>query len=351
MSDEQLDRLVRDADPYRRDVAGDLDRAEHALLEEIMSEPVRKAPRWRGLATAVAAAAAVTGVLVTSAVVRDRPESGRSAPVVTQPAPANLEFAAAVRQAAERNPRLLIDQPGWKVVHVYGFAEKDGGIGFEDRGGRQLEMNWYPADQYDGYYKDRLRVSPPEATEVDGWKGARFTYSRTDFAIMLEPRDGVFAELRTGGGAWTLAGLGEVVAEIKRVDVDTWLRALPPEIVTPGRENEAAKKILADVPVPPGFDVAALTGFGTNDAYQFGAKVTGRVACGWIAEWKRAKQAGDEAAQRKAADALRGSHRWKVLNDMNAEGDYPEVLWEYADETVAGSPPSAQEVDQGLGCS
>jgi hypothetical protein len=351
MSDEQLDRLVRDADPYRRDVAAHLDRAEHALLEEIMSEPVRKAPRRRGLATAVAAAAAVTGLLVTSAVIRDRPESGQAAPVVSRPAPATLEFAAAVRQAAENNPRLLINQPGWKVTHVYGFAEKDGGIAFEESGGRQLDMNWYPADQYDGYYKDRLRVSPPEATKVDGWKGARFTYSESDFAIMLGPRDGVFAELRTGGGAWTLTSLDKVVADIKRVDVDTWLMALPPEIVTPGKEDEAAKKILADVPVPPGFDVAALKGFGANDPYQFGAKVTGRVACGWIAEWKRAKRAGDDAAQRKATDALRGSHQWKILNDMNDDGDYPELLWEYADRTAAGSPPSEEEVDQGLGCS
>lgn len=142
-----------------------------------------------------------------------------------------------------------------------------------------------------------------------------------------------------------------MVADIKRVDVDTWLKALPPEIVTPGKEDEAAKKILADVPVPPGFDVAALKGFGTNDPYQFGAQVTGRVACAWIAEWRRAEQAGDDPARQKATDALRGSHQWKVLHDMNDEGDYPEVLWEYADRTVAGNPPSAEEVDQGLGCS
>ncbi|MEV4349708.1 hypothetical protein AB0J83_35060 [Actinoplanes sp. NPDC049596] len=349
MSDEQLDRLVRDADPYRRDTTDHLDGAEHALLEEIMSEPVRKTPRWRGLATAVAAAAAVTGVLVASAVIRDRPESRQAAPVVTQQAPAPGDFAAAARAAAEKNPRLLIDQPGWKVVHVYGFAEKSGTIAFEGSRGRSLEMNWYPAGEYDGYYKDRLDVSPPVATAVDGWKGARFTYSQSDFAIMLEPRDGVFAELRTGG-PWTLAGFGEVVAAIKRVDVDTWLKALPPEIVTPGEESEAARKVLADVPLPPGFDVAKLQGFGANDPYQFGAAVTGRVTCAWVAELRRAKQAGDATAQQKATDALRGSHHWKTLNDMNAEGDYPEAVWEYADRAVAGNPPSEEELKQGLGC-
>ncbi|XVV13924.1 hypothetical protein ACQP2X_06090 [Actinoplanes sp. CA-131856] len=344
MSDEQIDRLVRDADPSRRD--GDLSGAEHALLEEIMSEPVRKPPRWRGLATAVAAAAAVTGVLVASAVIRDRPETGQATPVATRSAPATLQFAA-----AENFPRLLIEQPGWKATHVYGFAGEDGTIAFEDATGRGFEMNWYAAEHYDGFYKDRLEVSPPEATVVDGWKGARFTYSESRFAIMLEPREGVFVELGSSGGAWTRAGFDKVVADVKRVDVETFLKALPPEIVTPDREDEATKKILADMPVPPGFDMATLKGFGANDSYQFGAKVTGHIACGWIAEWKRAKLAGDTKAQQKATDALRGSHGWKTLNDMNDEGDYPEVLWEYADRTVAGDPPTAEEVDQGLGCS
>ncbi|SNY30294.1 hypothetical protein [Paractinoplanes atraurantiacus] len=343
MSDEQLDRLVRDADPYRAD---HLDGAEQALLEEIMSEPVRKTSRWRGLATAVAAAAAVTGVLVASAVIRDRPETGQAAPAVTESAPALLQFAA-----SEKFPRLLIDEPGWKATHVYGFAGKDGTIAFEDKTGRAFEMNWYAGEHYDGYYKDRLEVSPPEATVVDGWKGARFTYSATRYAIMLEPRDGVFVELGTSSGDWNRTSFDQVVAHIKRVDVDTFLKALPPEVVTPDREDEAAKKVLADMPLPPHFDVATLKGFGANDSYQFGAKVTGHIACAWIAEWKRAKAAGDKTAQQKATDALRGSHQWKTLNDMNAEGDYPEALWEYADRTVAGNPPTTEELNQGLGCS
>ncbi|MEU8814751.1 hypothetical protein [Actinoplanes sp. NPDC048796] len=346
MSDEQLDRLVRDADPYRRDTTGTFDGAEHALLEEIMSEPVRKAPRWRGLATAMATAAAVTGVLVASAVIRDRPESGQAAPAVTQSAAVPFQAAS-----AENFPRLLIDQPGWRATNVYGFAGPDGTIAFKDGDGRGFEMNWYPAEEYSGFYKDRLAVSPPVPAVVDSWKGARFTYSKNRFAIMLEPRAGVFVELGTAEGDWDLAGFNKVVAAIKRADVETWLKALPPEIVTPGKEDEVARTMLADIPLPPGFDTATLAGFGANDRYQFGARVTGHITCAWIAEWKRASLAGDTAAEKKATDALRGSHKWKTLHDMNAEGDYPEAVWEYADRTVAGDPPTEQEVDQGLGCS
>lgn len=87
-------------------------------------------------------------------------------PDSTRPA-APPVFAPGALQAAEDNPRLLIDEPGWKATHVYGFADEEGTIAFVN-GSRQVEMNWYPADQYDHYYQDRLEVSPPEPVQVDG---------------------------------------------------------------------------------------------------------------------------------------------------------------------------------------
>jgi hypothetical protein len=33
---------------------------------------------------------------------------------------------------------------------------------------------------------------------------------------------------------------------------------------------------------------------------------------------------------------------------MDAEGDYPEVVWEMADQVAAGTVP--REYEQGLGC-
>ena len=58
----------------------------------------------------------------------------------------------------------------------------------------------------------------------------------------------------------------------------------------------------------PNFDITALGDIGINDRYQFGAQLTGRIGCAWIAEWLRAKQAGDDTALRTAGDALRSSH-------------------------------------------
>ncbi|WP_262284314.1 hypothetical protein [Micromonospora sp. MA102] len=363
MTEEHVDRLVRDADPYRPGFIGGLDGAKQALLEEIMSEPtpdrVAEAPQPRSrprrglvrrLAGPLTAAAALVGVLAVVTVHGQPPDDRQAAPTdtvgpTTAGPTTSVAFSPVALQAAERNPRLLIDEPGWKVTTVYGFAEKQGTIAFR-KGGRQLDMNWYPADQYAGYHADRRQVSAPEAVKVDGWSGDLFRYRSDDFAVMLRPRDGVFVELRASGANRT--EFDRTLTHVVRVDVRTWLAALPPEIVTPARVDERATVVLADIPLPPDFDKAALAGLGTNDAYQFGAQVTSRIGCAWIAEWQRAKRAGDDAALRRAADALRSSHNWQVLHQMNDEGDWPEVFWETADKVAAGDVPRGY--DQALGC-
>ncbi|WP_250006746.1 hypothetical protein [Actinoplanes sp. M2I2] len=343
MTDEQLDRAVRDADPYRPEHARSLHGADQILLEEIMSVPTiagrRPARRW---AAAVAAAAAVTGVLaVTPLIGRDH-----RAPVAVRPnPPAGRPVAAAA--VADRSPRLLIGEAGWKADAAYGFAEHAGTMRFA-KGPLKLEINWYSGEHYDSYYQDRLHVSEPTPATIDGWPGSLFRYSATRFAVMLRPRDGAFVELGTASEGWTRAEFDRVAALIHRVDVATWLAAMPPEVVTPARVQQAAAEVLADIPLPPGFSAASLDDLGTNDRYQFGAQVTGRVGCAWIAEWVRADQAGDQAAVEKAATALRGSHRWKVLEDMADDGGWSEVFWEVADKTVRSGPPDGYE--DAIGC-
>ncbi len=356
MTDEHLDRLVRDADPYRPDLIARLDGAERSLLEEIMSVPklesVAVAPPRRSVArrfaAAVAAAAVVTGVIAASTLLRDQPHDTWAGPVGlpstgTSGPGGGRELDL---KAAESHPRLLIDQPGWKVTTVYGFSDENGTIAFAN-GGREVSMDWYPADQHQSYFEDRLEVSAPEPVKVANWSADVFTYSDSDFAAMLKPRDGTFVELRTQS-RWTRDEFDEMLTHVVRVDADAFLAALPPEVVTPGDVREEAGKILADMPSPPDFDVSVLDNAGANDPYQFGATVAGKVTCGWIAEWIRADAAGDDQAVRQAAAALRSSHQWKVLHDMNDEGDYPEVVWELADQVADGDVPTSYEGS--LGC-
>ncbi|WIM99542.1 hypothetical protein ACTOB_003200 [Actinoplanes oblitus] len=353
MTDDRVERLVRDADPYRPELI-DLRGAEHDLLEEIMSVPpapatVHRPVFGRRLAVSLATAAAVVGVVGVTAALRDQPDKP-AGPVAagTSPAtsaPASRWTLAAVK-AAEASPRLLIGEAGWEVTNVSGFAEDSGAITFR-KGGATLDMNWYPAKDYQGYVDDRRDVSKPQPGKAGPLPGEVYTYSAGDFALLLRPQGTTFAELRTGG-AWTRARFDEVTAGIKQVDVDTWLAALPPEIVTPAKAADAAAELLADIPLPPGFDKSVLTKLGTNDRYQFGAGVTGKVGCAWIAEWQRAGKAGDSAARSKAEAAMRGSHQWKILKSMEKDGGWSEVFWEVADQVAAGKTPRGYR--DAIGC-
>jgi hypothetical protein len=344
MSDEHLDRAVRDADPYRPQYARSLGGAEQTLLEEIMSNPtvVRRPPVYR-FAAAAAAAVAVTGVLTATALIGHHPDRRAATPPSVSQAPSHAPTVT-----AKGFPRLVIGDPGWKATRAETYATDSGSITFA-KGTLKLDTTWYAAGQYQSYYKDRLDGSnKPTPITVDGWPGKLFKAGATRFSIMLNPRDGVFFELGTTSDGWTWAEFDRVRALIHRVDTATWYAAMPPEIITPPRAAKAAAKELSDVPLPPGFDIAEFTDLGVNDHYQFIANATGRVGCAWIVEWIRADKAGDQAAEKKAATALRGSHQWKGLRQINTKGGYSSVFWDLADKTAAGKPPSWYK--QGLDC-
>ncbi|MEU4693697.1 hypothetical protein [Actinoplanes sp. NPDC023714] len=348
------DELLKDADPYRRDVAARLDGAEQHLLEEIMSTPKLDTvpPLRRTLArrlTMAVAAAAVLAVAVTAATVarREPLEPYQGALGVTEAGGPAVNGWELDLKAAENLPRLVIDEPGWKPTSVYGFAREDGNITYQN-GDRAVSIDWYAAKHYPSYYKDRLEVSKPEWTTLAGVEASVVTYTASDFAAMRKPQDGTFAEMRVQGGDWTRASFDALLTKVVKVDAETFLKSLPEEIITPGDVRAEATKILADVPLPPGFDIASLEKDGANDPYQFGAFVAGQVACGWIGEFKRADEAGDDGAAKRAAAALATSRQWKVLKDLDAAGDYPEAVWDLADKVADGEVPDWYK--EGLGC-
>lgn len=130
-----------------------------------------------------------------------------------------------------------------------------------------------------------------------------------------------------------------MIADVIQVDVRTWLRSLPQEVVTPQRADAAAAEVLAGVPLPPGYSDGFPARLGVNERYRFAAQLTGLAGCRWVQEWQRAKAAGDQAAVIRAADALCSSHNWQVLKDIQEEGLWSRNFWETADRTAAGSPP------------
>lgn len=345
MNDTDLDRRLSAADPYARHATPDLGGADRALLDEIMADTARRPQRsrrsWRlPLAGALASAAVMAAALLVPAWVgsTDDPETPAAPPAASEPTvEAPIRYAAAVVEAAGRQPRLLVGEPGWKVTHVYGFAEDEGTIVFT-KGDRELEFVWYRADQYAGYFEDRLDVSAPRPFSIDGQDGSEFRYSTTDIAVMLRPSGGTFSEIRTGGGWRNRAEIVAVLRTVRAVSVQEWLAAMPPEIVTPDKASQVIDELLAGVPLPPGLDRASLDDLGTNDRYQLSAQVLEPVVCGWVGELRRAEDARDDRARKAAVEALASGRRWPLLAPMDAEGEYADGVRAVADAVRDGVP-------------
>ncbi len=124
-----------------------------------------------------------------------------------------------------------------------------------------------------------------------------------------------------------------LVASLTFVNDEDWIVALPDTVVTD--RPDAVRQFLADVPVPAGFDPSSLEAGPEEHWYQVGAEVVGAVTCAWIDQWIAAKTTRDQPAIDQAVSALGTSREWGILIEMKTEGDYPLVVWEYAD-AIAG---------------
>jgi hypothetical protein len=316
------------------------------LLEEIMATPVidrvteptaprgRRTPRW--VAT-VGAAAAVMAVAAIPLWITQGEE-----PAAEQGAP----FASVVEGLGER---ALLTTAGWTVENV-NENEYGGEIGYAN-GGKSLQITWYPAAQYESYVTDREHirhpeVDPGEAVDVLGASSRLWAYGSHDHTVILPPGDKFFLEVR-GDGMDKQAFLA-ILGDLRLVDRAGLEDGLPARFVTKQERSAAITEILDGIgTLPPGFDAAEVTST-EPDPYHLGADVSGAVACAWIAEFARAKDAGSEPRMAAAADALQTSKHWPILLEMEKRGDYSEVVWAYADKVAAGAVPEGYR--QGLGC-
>ncbi|MGC4941165.1 hypothetical protein [Kribbella sp. DT2] len=366
MNDHELDQLIARANPYGDAKVRHLPTAaaEHDLLEDIIStdrqaqthpapdaDPVpastpaavsplvrarRKRTRRLGVvlvAAAATAAVALTGVLL----------PGENNPV----APVSA-YGAEFRAVTDATPRLVLDDPAWKIDAVPVFRANEGEIRFA-RGKQKLQVNWIPTGLYEGRLTNqrdpgvKWRRIP---IEVLGQKGtAHQGDGSTDLTTLLPPKGPYFLEIR--GDVGSVAAYRSLVTKLKTVDTDTWLDAMPESIVKQSDAPRVIDEMLADVPVPNGFDRSPFLKILVLDRYQFGAKVTGAISCGWLAQWKAAKKSGDAAKMREAVTALSGSRSWDILQEMDKQGGWSYWIWAGGDALRKGD---MVRVDQTLGC-
>ena len=330
MTDRELDRIVSRAapslplgiDPLPLD---DLAAAAHAGVAARRPS----APRRRRLSIAgvLVGSAAVGAVLLVSA--------GRSGDGAT---PA---FAASVVRAAEASPRLLVAGDGWEIVRADQFGADIGELEFR-RSGQTLQLNWYPTPErpIEGAHTGSGTTSAGRMS-VAGATATVVRYNDSD-RYRAAWRQGRWT-LELDGDAASPGAFAAVLAALRPADVDEWLGAMPESAVRPSGRPAAVDEMLADVPLPPGLDLQALrAGTGAvRDRYQLGAEVTGTVTCAWIGRWLDARAAGDGATARGAVAAMATSRDWAVLRAMDADGDYPEVLWQLADAMRTNAPVPA----------
>jgi hypothetical protein len=221
------------------------------------------------------------------------------------------EFAAAAIRVAEANPRLLVTAPGWKIVRADEFEPDSGELTFSD-GSHRFDIHWYPARLYEQYLRDRADVSTPEHGILLGQRATTVDYTREEYATMLSPQGRVFIEVR--GRLGSKRAYDETLHSLRPVDIETWLGAMPPSTVRPEVRSEAVERMLRGIPVPPGFDAAALQSEDSiSDQSSLAVKVGNAVACGWVESWIAARAAGDQAAAGRAVEAMASSADWPIV--------------------------------------
>jgi hypothetical protein len=346
-----IDTLVRSADPWPHDrvEALDLAGAEHDLLEHLVTTPhgrlrsaaTSRLPRWH---VALAATAAVAVAAVATPMILD---------VVRDARP--VTYATAATQVADANQRLLVDLPGWAVSDVSMFTADEGEMTFTD-GVDEVQVNWRPAGEYDDHLAGRLRGNSSVPYSVLGEAGTMVRYrGSTDFTTILPPTDVNFVEVR--GDLGSSEAYTQVLDALTPVSSGEWLAAMPANVVVPSDVDAVAAEMMADMPLPPGFDAAEAVGDDlSGDRYDIGAQVSGAVMCAWLVRWDEGNRTSNQGMVDSAVAAMQSSKDWEVLHEMKAQGGYPDVAWQIADG-AAGRAENYYDGGfefwmgtQGLGC-
>jgi hypothetical protein len=179
-------------------------------------------------------------------------------------------------------------------------------------------------------------VSRPATSTLLGQRATTFAYAgqHPNYATVLSPQGTVFIEV--GGSLGSRHEYEAVLHSLRRVGVDAWLGAMPPEVLRPAARSAALAQMLRGIPIPPGFDASTLhfrdmpvlagsasTGLQSEgvltDRFMLGKSLTGAVACDWLQRWLSATRTGDDAAAREAVDAMGTAPHWPILLQMVRE--------------------------------
>ena len=199
------------------------------------------------------------------------------------------------------------------------------------KSGRELDLKWTSNTEFADYVEKRASELADLGTAPAAAGEARLLrYPGTDEYVAVWAHGDYVVEAR--GRATDVESFKALLASLHEVDVDTWLSAMPASVVRPDAADrrQSTRCSPASRCRPDSTRPRSRRAMQCGISYQLGAQVAGTVACAWIDRWVAARRDGDEAAAREAVDAMATARTWPILREMNAEGDYPEVLWELA---------------------
>ncbi|TDE01046.1 hypothetical protein [Jiangella asiatica] len=332
MSDERIAALV--GSTAEADLMGRILATSPANVRELVDEPgLAPAPssgrgrlrptRRRLVSLAVAASVGAAALFTVQAVQQD--EGGQV-------------WAAYAVEVAEGAPRLLVDDEDWSVEYANEFEPDRGSMDFTD-GTHELWVTWSSTWDLELILNDRRDVAVDEETvTVAGQEGTLLTYPDDEYAVIWQHGDNVVEALTLGGVEEST--YRDLIASIHTVDVDTWLSALPQDVVRPADTQAVLAELLADIPLPDGYEITPPAGAVTR--HQLVHNVEREAVCAWVTEWVRAADAGDQAAVDVAATALGGARDWAVQDEVEHRD---EEFWANIDSIVDdGVLPGGREL-------
>ena len=244
---------------------------------------------------------------------------------------------------------IVLDAPGWTVDAL-------GGDGIRFRNGdADLEVTSYDAADYDSYVLDRTYIvdppAPGEPIELLGRGAQMWAYTSTDHTAIREVEDGHWIEVRAAG--MDEAAYLDLLGQLRFTSESEFAASLPEGYVTEPERADAAAKIVADIAARSGAELPAgsaleLGDEGAKDRYQFGAEVAGAYTCAWIEAFENATSHAQAAAANEAARVLSTSRSWPIVQELDEDGGYADVVWLFSDQVQEGTVPEGYR--EGLGC-
>jgi hypothetical protein len=384
MNTREIEAALAAADPVDRDRLNrlDLGAMEAELLADIEGEQsaspfqVETAPRRRPRRLALALVGAAAAATAVAIVILAGGSSERPSPA----------YGAELVRFAESTPLLLLEGPGWRVEDVY---EASHGA-FQPRGsageGSMEFVTGKPISEKAIHVtrvgKLEYRLLPPELRQrkvelrwshrsLASTLGYAHKYSRHRGRHWVKlPVLGTTADVDTRAeesvdqgspgdrqmtAYWSEDGyLLELQAAVPDLDAfeerlnwltwvnsQTWLEAMPAQVVKAADHDAAVREMLRGIPLPVSFRASRVPTAGiTTNRDQVRAAVIGTVSCLWFRQWEEGRTSGDRAKAGEAEKAMSSYERWPLFRELDRTSRYPADL---IPELVDGMPSGHYE--------